>query len=163
MEGPYRSAGAPTSLECPRCEGVALSRRRIGHVSVDECTRCGGVFVDGKTLGEILEDLGLYEQVRIAFGAVGRAPEGGRFYVKCPACGELMNRRLFAPQSRVIVDLCAAHGTWFDARELPALVAFAEAGGLEKAPPPPEPVIPPPRERVKTLRGAIVEFLLRRR
>lgn len=162
MDGPYRSAGVPTSLECPRCEGVALSRKRVGHVAVDECTRCGGVFVVAATLRTILEDLALYEQVRIAFAGPGAAPQGGRFYVKCPECGDVMNRRLFAPQSRVIVDVCTAHGTWFDARELPALVAFAEAGGLE-ARPVEEIPLELPRNPVPSLREVLVNLLLGRR
>jgi len=124
----------PSSLACPRCTGIALVRRAVGHVHLDECPRCTGVFVGTETLAAIIEDLGLYDEVRTAYppGPIAE-PRGGRLYLQCPRCTELMNRRLFAPQAKVIVDVCRAHGTWFDARELPAVVAFVERGGLEVA------------------------------
>jgi len=42
-----------------------------------------------------------------------------------------MNRINFARCSRVIVDVCKGHGTWFDAQELSAIVQFIRGGGLE--------------------------------
>jgi Zn-finger nucleic acid-binding protein len=44
-----------------------------------------------------------------------------------------MNRVNFAQCSSVIVDVCRAHGTWFDRDELRRIVEFIRAGGLEKA------------------------------
>ena len=44
-----------------------------------------------------------------------------------------MNRKLFAAGAGVIVDVCRAHGTFFDAGELPAIIEFVMQGGLEKA------------------------------
>jgi Zn-finger nucleic acid-binding protein len=44
-----------------------------------------------------------------------------------------MNRVNFAHCSHVIVDVCKAHGTWFDKDELRRTVEFIRAGGLEKA------------------------------
>ena len=41
-----------------------------------------------------------------------------------------MNRTVFGKSSGVIVDVCKDHGTWFDARELTASIAFVERGGL---------------------------------
>ena len=43
-----------------------------------------------------------------------------------------MNRVNFGKVSGVIVDVCKAHGTWFDPGELTRVVAFAAAGGLER-------------------------------
>lgn len=54
-------------------------------------------------------------------------------YVKCPDCGELMNRNNFARASGVIVDICKKHGVWFDADELPKIVEFIQKGGMEIA------------------------------
>ena len=134
MSDPYRSSAMPSALGCPRCDGIALVRRGLGHVHLDECPRCTGVFVAPDILDCIVEDLGLYDEVRTAYppGPV-REPRGGPLYVKCPRCRDLMNRRLFASGAKVIVDVCRAHGTWFDARELPAVVAFIERGGLDEA------------------------------
>src|SRR5262249_21960642 len=46
---------------------------------------------------------------------------------------KLMNRVNFARCSHVIVDVCKAHGTWFDKDELRRIVEFIRAGGLETA------------------------------
>jgi len=54
-------------------------------------------------------------------------------YVACPVCGSMMNRRNFGGGSGVIVDVCARHGTWFDAGELPRVLSFVESGGLTRA------------------------------
>jgi Zn-finger nucleic acid-binding protein len=45
----------------------------------------------------------------------------------------MMNRRNFGGQSGVIVDVCAKHGTWFEAGELPRALEFVESGGLTRA------------------------------
>jgi Zn-finger nucleic acid-binding protein len=54
-------------------------------------------------------------------------------YVPCPVCNSLMNRVQFAHCSRVIVDVCKVHGTWFDRDELRRIVEFIRAGGLATA------------------------------
>ena len=54
-------------------------------------------------------------------------------YIRCPSCGELMNRKNFGGTSGVVVDVCHLHGTWFDAGELPVVMAFVESGGLARA------------------------------
>jgi Zn-finger nucleic acid-binding protein len=58
---------------------------------------------------------------------------GGAMYVKCPRCGVLMNRRMFALGAAVVVDVCRLHGTWFDAAELGKVVEFAASGGMARA------------------------------
>src|SRR6185295_4778946 len=66
----------------------------------------------------------------------GAQPAGGPTalgpvrYVRCPQCNELMHRLNFAHCSGVIVDVCRAHGSWFDANELHRIVHFIRAGGL---------------------------------
>lgn len=54
-------------------------------------------------------------------------------YLPCPQCHSQMNRTNFGKVSGVIVDVCRAHGTWFDGGELTRAVAFAASGGLAKA------------------------------
>ena len=44
-----------------------------------------------------------------------------------------MNRSNFARASGVIVDVCKAHGLWFDADELPSIIEFVQKGGMEIA------------------------------
>ena len=43
-----------------------------------------------------------------------------------------MNRSNFARSSGVIIDICKQHGVWFDADELPKIIAFINKGGLSR-------------------------------
>jgi Zn-finger nucleic acid-binding protein len=52
-------------------------------------------------------------------------------YVPCPECSKLMHRVNFANCSGVIVDVCKAHGTWFDKGEMTHIIEFIQSGGLE--------------------------------
>ena len=65
-----------------------------------------------------------------------------------------MNRRNYAGNSGVIIDLCREHGIWFDAEELARILLWVRAGGTERpkqepkvvyTPPPPEDVLVPSR------------------
>lgn len=44
-----------------------------------------------------------------------------------------MNRRNYARRSGVIIDACKDHGIWFDADELPRILAWVRAGGKAEA------------------------------
>lgn len=57
----------------------------------------------------------------------------GKMYIKCPVCKVVMNRKLFAAGSGVVVDICKDHGAYFDTGELPKIIEYVMAGGLEKA------------------------------
>jgi hypothetical protein len=46
-----------------------------------------------------------------------------------------MARKNYGKRSGVIVDWCAAHGTWLDADELEQIASFIASGGLRDAPP----------------------------
>jgi Zn-finger nucleic acid-binding protein len=54
-------------------------------------------------------------------------------YVHCPTCKTVRNRKLSASGSGVVVDVCKAHGTFFDAGELPAIIAFVQSGGMARS------------------------------
>jgi len=129
--------GTASARACPRC-GERLLARLISDVLLDECPKCHGVFVDVAALERILTErrqaradalLGV-ARPEPAGGAV--APQGP-MYVKCPDCGQMMNRKNFASGSGIIVDICRSHGTWFDANELPRVIDFVMKGGLERA------------------------------
>jgi Zn-finger nucleic acid-binding protein len=97
------------------------------------CRRCGGQFVEHALLRSLLEQ---YETTGLAFPdapyhkpapktAVERV-----HYRPCAVCQTMMNRKNFGGSSGVIVDVCAKHGTWFDAGELPQVLEFVKSGGL---------------------------------
>jgi Zn-finger nucleic acid-binding protein len=113
----------PTELICPRgCGGLSAV------ADMHECTRCGGIFVSNEALGELVM------RHKDHIGVTIRPPDlpaDHVTYIPCPKCNVRMNRTVFGKSSGVIVDVCKKHGTWFDARELTASLAFIERGGLE--------------------------------
>ncbi|MBK9036485.1 MAG: zf-TFIIB domain-containing protein [Myxococcales bacterium] len=121
---------------CPRCD-QALHGRMVGDVLVDECRGCAGVFLDKTAIERVVTDR-RQARAEALLGALTKAepsfvPPGGRMYVKCPTCKNVMNRKQFATGARVIVDVCRDHGTFFDAGELPRIIEFVMTGGLEQA------------------------------
>jgi Zn-finger nucleic acid-binding protein len=126
-------AGGETRL-CPRCK-VGMKSVTVGTASLLECSNCEGIWVDLETLRQICAER---EKQAAVLGMPG-PPDGplelekNIRYVPCPVCHELMNRVNFAHCSHVIVDVCKAHGTWFDKDELRRTMEFIRGGGFEKA------------------------------
>jgi Zn-finger nucleic acid-binding protein len=129
------------TLLCPGCGSERLRSRRLGHegLAVSECAVCGGLWLDN-TVFEIVAT-----RARIgSLGDLGLAPPqpaippsppapGQHLYRPCPVCRNLMNRHNYGGASGVILDLCRAHGIWFDRDELPRILTWIRAGGEEKA------------------------------
>ena len=131
------ATGELTEMACPRCESQ-LRARRVADIVIDECAQCQGLFLDHIAIKRVILDR---QQTRAEalLGALPRSElkatvaPGGKMYLKCPSCRVVMNRKLFAAGSGVIVDVCRAHGTFFDAGELPAVIEFVAQGGLAAA------------------------------
>lgn len=132
---------------CPRCE-TGLHARKVGDIVVDECGSCHGLFLDHVAVQRVVTDrqqsraeallgaLPASEQVpKPASAGPGSSggPGSGKMYVKCPVCHTVMNRKLFSAGSGVIIDVCRAHGAFFDVGELPRIISFVMNGGLEQA------------------------------
>lgn len=127
---------ATAERPCPRCP-APMHPRRVGDLVIDECLTCHGVFLDHVAVQRVVTDR---QQARAEaiLATVPRAEiapthAGGRMYVKCPMCGTLMNRKQFSAGSGVIIDVCRAHGAFFDPGELPHVITFVMNGGLEQA------------------------------
>jgi Zn-finger nucleic acid-binding protein len=130
-------AGETEPLACPRC-----SRPLVAHLTgdtlIDQCDGCGGLWIDQAAFDSLLARR---EQESAAAGALGSPRSGptavnvaaGVVYLKCPECRQVMSRRNFARRSGVIVDVCHAHGLWFDRDELPKVLDFVRGGGLAEA------------------------------
>ncbi len=120
---------------CPRCKtdtkGIV-----IGTTDLRECPRCEGIWADAAALQHIVTDR---EQQAAVLGVATPLPEPRSVplekirYLPCPVCKGLMHRVNFAKCSNVIVDVCKAHGTWFDKDELRRIIEFIRAGGFERA------------------------------
>jgi Zn-finger nucleic acid-binding protein len=139
-----------TDAPCPRCDrplsvlgstsADALPDASLGELGMHECIGCGGMFVSQKTLDAIVKrEAPAPEMKNLTGGAANRVPRHSSpsaerldtvRYVKCPLCHELMNRVNFGKRSGVIVDVCNAHGVWFDKGELTQAIEFVAHGGL---------------------------------
>ena len=131
--GARRSRQAePSAAKCPGCRG-ALQAVTVGAVSLLECPSCDGLWVDAGAFERICADR--ETQSAVLHGEAGRTPAVERrvSYRPCVRCGTMMNRMNFARLSGTIVDVCKGHGTFLDAGELQAIVAFIQGGGLERA------------------------------
>jgi len=117
--------------QCSDCQ-CPLSQLKEPAGSLLFCRKCGGQFVEHALLRSLLSE---HEQTGQAFpnGPYNRplkASSGRVHYRPCAVCQRMMNRKNFGGASGVIVDVCAPHGTWFDAGELPQVLAFVKSGGL---------------------------------
>jgi Zn-finger nucleic acid-binding protein len=121
------------SLQCPVCR-VALHPipNRTGTAAV--CAACGGIWLDNagsrSLITNFLEPV-IKQSARDAAALVAQqragghdggyrapAPRPAEAQPKiCAACGVALAKSLFEP-ARIELDVCAAHGTWFDAGEL---------------------------------------------
>lgn len=120
--------------DCPRCK-KQLGAIEVGGISMHECLTCGGLWSAPETFENICAD-GEKQSAVLGYAgakAASISPATPVSYVPCPSCNQLMNRSNFAKSSGVIIDLCKHHGVWFDAEELPKIIAFIRKGGLEKS------------------------------
>jgi len=122
----------PVDLACPSCKQT-FHAFGSGHRLLCECARCGGQFVEHELLNELLERRELHRTVPRPPPPRENPANAKVRYLACPRCGSLMNRHNFGDSSGIVVDVCARHGVWFDAGELPRILEFVQAGGLERA------------------------------
>lgn len=119
--------------ECPRCK-IELQALKIDTVNIRECERCGGFWSGIKAFEDLCSDR---EKQSSVLGFIGSYAHPDTSpppvsYIPCPDCEHLMNRSNFARSSGVIVDICKQHGVWFDAGELPKIIAFIDQGGMDR-------------------------------
>lgn len=124
-----------TERPCPRCD-QKLSPRLVDDLVIDECMGCRGIFLDHVAIQRTITDR-RQARAEALLGALPQTisvdkPAPGKMYIKCPICRVVMNRKLFAAGSGVIVDVCRSHGTFFDVGELPRIIQYVQEGGLDR-------------------------------
>ncbi|MBX3125121.1 MAG: zf-TFIIB domain-containing protein [Polyangiaceae bacterium] len=124
--------GKPDSLVCPDCQ-TPFEAFCGGPGLLHDCSRCGGQFLEHALLRDLIERRQTYGSIAPRTPPRMNPLEQPVRYIACPSCGQMMNRNNFGGSSGVIVDVCARHGIWFDAGELPRILSFIEAGGLVQA------------------------------
>ncbi len=124
--------GEPTWVLCTHCD-KPMQAFRGGPASLYDCDSCGGQFVERQLLHDLLERRQSYGETAPRRPRRFDPSSDPIVYMKCPMCRATMNRKNFGGFSGVIVDVCAQHGVWFDAGELPRVLSFVESGGLVEA------------------------------
>jgi Zn-finger nucleic acid-binding protein len=140
----YRDSVGARDLNCPRCE-AHLFQVQAEELAGDGCARCGGIWLKGVKSVDALaprvpaaKALGQLVSERCAGDPTIRLQDR----IACPECGARLTRMLAGD---VDVDVCAAHGIWFDRNELPR--AVATAGAREQVLAPTVAGVEPVRER----------------
>jgi Zn-finger nucleic acid-binding protein len=112
-----------------------LHGRSFGEppVAFDECARCAGLWL-GRAEFDLVAERAREQALPVELSTPRAAAQAARraaspSYRRCPRCGKHMNRRNFSRHSGVILDVCKEHGTWLDAQELEAVLAFIRQGG----------------------------------
>jgi len=130
-----RQSPTPDGAACPAC-AKPLVAAQVGELEVRECRACGGLWLDRA----VFEQLGASRETQGAVLGALPAPTapptvslGAVQYRPCPACQQRMNRVNYAKRSGVVIDVCKAHGLWFDKDELRRVLAFIAGGGLDRA------------------------------
>ena len=139
---PESLAGEKTDLTCPVCgKSSRLTNRQVGAVALMECGRCAGFWMGANILDRLVKKAEADQPLDdFCFQPEDPRPpdidpfkQRGPLYRKCPICGKLMSRRNYARHSGVIIDVCRQHGVWFDADELPRILAWVRAGKKAEA------------------------------
>ncbi|MDB4957161.1 MAG: hypothetical protein JWO36_4730 [Myxococcales bacterium] len=102
-------------LGCPSCKEVALDYRGDRWA----CDTCSGSFVENAALTAMVMDM-TNSPWELPVGVSDKAGERA-----CPVCSEAMRVEVL---EAVTIDRCAAHGVWFDDKELEAALHHVGTG-----------------------------------
>jgi Zn-finger nucleic acid-binding protein len=125
------AAGNPAAMPCLRC-GQPLAEAQFGPSTVRQCRACGGVWIPVDAVDRLRrasdDDLRRW----VAAGEMLALAQPQRGPLSCPVCQAALERVAMA-ETVHDVDVCRAHGTWFDRTELLAFIdrekARREAAG----------------------------------
>jgi Zn-finger nucleic acid-binding protein len=118
------TGGDADSLHCPRC-ATALSSATSGATTLSACRGCGGLWLDNAAVDRLSNrrdpDV---EQLAGRMVGFAQAPpiDVRQASIACPSCASPL-RKIEIPDTIHCVDVCDAHGTWFDRSELPMFVS----------------------------------------
>jgi Zn-finger nucleic acid-binding protein len=89
---------------------------------VDACLACGGLFLDNVASREVVSSFDrslIGVATTLGIGKGDTLPPGvNQRNLACPRCSAGL-QTVNVPSAQVELDVCAEHGTWFDANELP--------------------------------------------
>jgi Zn-finger nucleic acid-binding protein len=115
LQGGTEAEARGHELRCPHCRRRLVSVR-AGQVELAGCGSCGGIWIDNDSARRVLASP---DDVvgKLADRAGTNAPNPPRRQTSpaCPRCAEVLDR---LASHGIDLDVCVAHGTWFDAFEL---------------------------------------------
>jgi Zn-finger nucleic acid-binding protein len=111
-------------LECPACAGLWLSHDAFRHL-VERA--------EGSPATSKVHAMAAARSAAATSDIARRDPQQGPFYRSCLECGQFMLRKNYGEKSGVLIDVCAAHGVWFDDDELAAILRWIRQGGSRLA------------------------------
>jgi Zn-finger nucleic acid-binding protein len=116
--------------DCPRCapERSPLENIPARDVQAHGCRRCGGLFLDNLAFKAAVVDPKVRKKIEQALRQ-GVAERDLAPPVACVVCGEPMQRQR---AGQVAIDVCRAHGIWFDRSELDLVVEQMVAAGMDQ-------------------------------
>jgi Zn-finger nucleic acid-binding protein len=104
-------------VHCPRCS-TALTAHQTASVLLHGCLACGGIFLDRDARARVVAcvDASVAQASDLAAAHARWSPDTAA-PIACPICRAGMRiTRLGA--GNVDIDVCDAHGAWFDRNEL---------------------------------------------
>lgn len=125
------ASAAPLSV-CPRC-GSALEKHEISGFALHACTDCGGAWMDNAASQRIVQS---FEQSAVVaahgLGREASKPVDTTELLECPVCHGALER-VVPGGTKVEVDICREHGTWFDRHEIERVAHAGERARKAKA------------------------------
>jgi Zn-finger nucleic acid-binding protein len=120
-------------MRCPR-DGADLEGRIYeANIEIDECPTCRGTFLGQGELERIQAAVEkehhheLAQPVDSVREEMAAEREEALPLVRCPRCGQSMERRRYGLGSQTVIDACPqGHGLWLDRGELEELERFYE-------------------------------------
>jgi len=119
-------------MQCPSCDLPTRTELVCGE-PLDRCDACGGEFCTHPALRRLLAAHAPPPGSSTSTYARPSPLSDPMRYRKCPTCGGMMLRKNFRESSGIVVDVCSAHGVWFDQGELGMVFEFAATGALATA------------------------------
>lgn len=128
--------GGASIYSCPCCRGP-LFEGRAGEIVLFGCPGCGGVWVENASAQKVVRDApqDVLVMAERASATAQRSDPASRTHASsCPMCGGPL-KRVMAPRGQIELDVCPAHGTWFDRAELAAVIRALRGGASARAQP----------------------------
>jgi Zn-finger nucleic acid-binding protein len=116
---------------CVSCKGT-MKPHPDPEKPVLHCKHCNSLWFGRGVLEKLLAalevELAETDELQSPLAPATRTPQAVE-YRTCPSCDTPMKRENYRRISGIIIDTCQQHGTFLDAGELEALMAFIQAGG----------------------------------